>query len=108
MVNIGDMRHYVIVEKLREVEQNTYGEETQDWGSLSVHWAQITPLSGNELMTARQLNAEVTYRFDMWYDSAIKTQYRIKHGDRYFYILSVVNVGEESQFMQILAVEKAG
>lgn len=106
MPNIGDMKHYLTLQQYGTAAQNAFGEETQGWADRTSCWAQIMPLSGDELMTARQLNPEVTHRIDMWYTAAMYTQQRLKYGTRYFYILSVVNVNEESQFMQLMCVEK--
>ena len=71
MSNVGDMRHYLTLQQYDTVVQNAYGEETQGWADRTSHYAQITPLSGDELMTARQLNPEVTHRLDMWYSAAV-------------------------------------
>ena len=100
------MRHYVTLQQRLGAVQNAYGEETHGWNDRTTHWAQITPLSGNELLVAKQLNPEVTHRIDMWYNATLLAQHRIKYGTRYFYILSVVNANEESQFMQLMCVEK--
>lgn len=100
------MQHYLTLQQYGTAAQNVYGEETQGWGDRTSHWAQITPLSGNELVMARQLNPEMTHRIDMWYTSVISAQQRLKYGTRYFYILSVINVDEEGQFTQLMCVEK--
>lgn len=79
---------------------------TQTWSVVAVVWAAVTPLSGRELYSARQLHADVDYKIETQYRSGVTPKMRITWARRTFDIRQVVNVGERNRDLEILATER--
>lgn len=107
MIDIGDLRHRVIIESLDLVAQNARGEPTQSVTVVATVWAEIKPLTGRELFTAQQRAAQVTHGVRMRYPgTAVTPEMRLNFNSRYFDILSVLNIDEQNRELQILAKER--
>lgn len=67
-------------------------------------YASIQPLRGREIL-APAAESEVTHKITTRYKAGITTDMRIKFGERYFGIESVINVDESNVMLEIMAVE---
>ena len=67
-------------------------------------YASVQPLRGREI-NAPAAESIVTHMITTRYKSGITTDMRIKFGDRYFGIDSVLNVDERNIMLEIMAVE---
>ncbi|HXH37555.1 MAG TPA: phage head closure protein [Thermoanaerobaculia bacterium] len=107
MIDIGNLRHRVIIEALDLVNQNSRGEPTQSATTVATVWAEIKPLIGRELFTAQQRAAQVTHGVRMRYPGTpVTPEMRLNFNGRYFDILSVLNIDERNRELQILAKER--
>jgi SPP1 family predicted phage head-tail adaptor len=66
---------------------------TETGGTL---WASIEPMSGRELFTAQQINAEITHKIRLRYYAGLTPAKRILFGTRVFNILYVMNIEERN------------
>ena len=109
----GPLRHRVIIQK-KETVRNAYGEETISWSSNVGAWASVSPLRGSQFFAAQQVQAEVSHKIQMRYQTlsastAIGPGYsRVKYGDRIFTIHSVVNPDERNIFLELMCSEEIG
>lgn len=103
-INTGEFRHLITFQKLLEV-QNDYGEPTQAWNDEITSRAAIYPVSGKEFYAAETVNSEVTHKINMRYTQGLKPDMRIKFGDRYFNIISIINFQERGTLIQIMCKE---
>ena len=89
---------------------DSHGQEIDTWNAIVDEWhAEVAPLTGNELFTARQLQAEVTTKITIRYATevaALRPKDRMVWGLRVYDILSVRNVGERNDLMELMAVER--
>lgn len=107
MKRIGRMRHRVTIQQLspNSPQQDAGGTPDETWGTYITGWAEITPLKGRELESARQTNPEVTGQARMRWRSGVDSRMRILFGSRTLEILAVINVEERSREMQLLYKE---
>lgn len=78
------------------------------WSAQGTLWTAITPTGGTELFRGRQLEASVTHLITMRRSSLsarILPTWRLRYGDRLFYLRSVINVGERGQEIECQAIE---
>lgn len=76
------------------------------WSPYVTVWAKLTPLSGRELYTARQLFADVTHEIETGYVAGVHPKMRGRVEQRTFDFASVRNVGDRNRDLSILAVER--
>jgi len=111
-INFGDFKRRVIIEEPAKVSDGM-GGNTVTWSTVFTAWCSIKPLSGRERMTAMKMEAQITHKIMMRYDSRVTTKLRINYSDngsgtdRIFNIVEVINIDEESRFLEVLAVEGA-
>lgn len=83
------------------------GEETKSWSTVATVWASIDPLSGRELLAARDVLAEVSTRIRMRYLSGVTPKMRITHGSSVYRIESVIESQLEGRELELLCVSEA-
>lgn len=105
-VNVADFRHRVTLQTLTETADGS-GGFTSSWADTVSVWASITPASGYERAQGQQLEAIITHKMMMRYMAGLNTKQRIKFGDRYFSITSIINLDEANRFLQIMAAESS-
>jgi head-tail adaptor len=94
----GQLRHRIGLRKPAATTANAYGENIDDpdpAASQSVEgkfWADVTPLSGSELESARQVQSSVTHQVRMRVQPGMTLypSWSIEHEARTLEILSVV------------------
>jgi SPP1 family predicted phage head-tail adaptor len=67
-------------------------------------YASVQPLRGREIIAAGT-DTQTTHKITTRYKAGITTDMRIKFGERYFGIDSVINVDERNVMLEIMAVE---
>lgn len=77
------------------------------WNDAATVFAAIWPVSANEIIVANATSMVVTHRIQIWYRRDIKASYRIKFGNRYFAIVSIINKNEKNESLDIMAKEAA-
>ena len=104
-MRIGKLRHRVQLQHLTQSSQDTYGEPTDTWTKYSDCWASVEPMRGRELEIAQQVNAEVTIKVTIRYNSAVLMTDRIVKGSRNLEIVSIVNPEERNEKMILMCKE---
>lgn len=84
---------------------NDFGEQENTWTTYATIYAAIQGLSGREYIINDVKNAEVNYRIFTEFIDGVKPTDRVKFGDRYFAIVSVVNLDELNRELQLLCKE---
>lgn len=93
--------------------KDSFGQPVQSWSTVLTCWAAVEPLSGRELMAARQVASEITHRVIVRYQAALAVPrtvmaYRVNFGGRYFDIREALNVEERDREVHLLCVERRG
>lgn len=69
-------------------------------------WASVEPTRGREYQEAQRVRAELTYKIITRYHKGITPDMIIKFKNRYFNIISVINVREQNVMLEIICTEK--
>ena len=70
-------------------------------------WAAIWPVSASEVVQANAPVMVVSHRIRIRYRSVMKASWRIKFGNRYFNIVSIINPNQEGRILDIMVKESA-
>jgi SPP1 family predicted phage head-tail adaptor len=103
-INPGEFRHVIQFQEQSE-EQNSYGENNDNWVDVMKTRAGIYPMSGKEFFAAETVSSEVSHKVNMRYLPGITPDMRILFGDRIFSIISVINFQEKNIELQLLCKE---
>ncbi len=103
----GKLRHRIQVQT-DTPSTDTTGQAVSSWGTTDTVWGEIKPLSGDELMVARQVTPQVTHEITLRHRALVASQ-RLRDADdtsRVFNIKRVLNVGDRDKELRVLVVEE--
>jgi SPP1 family predicted phage head-tail adaptor len=103
-MNPGDLRQRLTIQR-KVPTQSSSGEEDPNWSTLATVWGSAEPLRGQEYLEANRLQADLDIRFRIRYRDGISPNMRVKHGDRYYNIVSVIHVKEQRREIQLMCKE---
>ena len=69
-------------------------------------WASVEPTRGREYQEAQRIRPELTYKITTRYHKGITPDMLIKFGERYFNIVSAINVRERNEMLEMICTEK--
>lgn len=105
----GDLRHRVTFQS-RSAVTDTFGAQTDTWKNVTTVWADISPLSGRELMAAQAINVEISHKVEIRYQSLFAgpkavAAMRILYGDRIFNIHASIDPDERRKSLELSCSE---
>ena len=103
MTAAGKLRRRVTIQE-PEVTIGATGGEVTTWADLATVWANIKPLSGQELLAARQsvATALVSTQIEIRYRSDVNSKMRVAHGSQQTYEIVAVLPDERQTFTKLL------
>lgn len=112
-INAGKYRHIVTFQRLKEANQNLYGEtstnDIDNWEDAFTARVGIFPLSGREFLALEGdvKQSEISHRVVLRFQKGILSNMRIKFGSRIFDIISPpVNSYERNDELLLFCKEK--
>lgn len=112
-INAGKYRHVVTFQRLKQANQNAYGEtsvnDENNWEDYFTARVGIFPLSGREFLSLQGdvKHSEISHRIVLRYREGITSEMRIKLGNRIFEMISPpVNSYERNDELLIFCKEK--
>jgi len=96
----GELRQRITLQKPVQT-RSSFNELVTSYTDVATVWAAVEWEYGRRYLEASQLNAEVAGIIRIRYRSDIKPEWRLKYGDRYIQILSIANVRERDQELQL-------
>lgn len=69
-------------------------------------WASVEPTRGREYQEAQRIRPELTYKVTTRYHKGVTSEMFIKFHDRLFNIISVINVRERNEMLEIICIER--
>lgn len=96
----GELRKRFTIQTADE-QQSPTGDISLAWRNESKVWGKLEPVSGGESITAEQRIADTNFLITIRYWETISTRKRLKLGDRFFEIQSVLNVDERNRQMTL-------
>ncbi len=89
-----------------EEKENALSQAEQILIEVKTVWASVEPTRGREYQEAQRIRPELTYKITTRYHKGITPDMLIKFGDRYFNIVSVINVRERNEMLEMICTEK--
>ena len=105
-MHIGDLKHSVTLQYSTRVADGMGGFATT-WNDAATVYAAIWPISAKEAVQSMGVAMTITHRIRMRYRANIRSSWRIKHGNRYYNIVSIINPNMERKWLDILVKEAA-
>ena len=103
-MKIGRLRHRIVIEE-SIAGRDSFGAEVSEWIQFAKVWADVSPVSGREFASFKQINAEITTNITIRYIAGITTEMKILFGDRVFEIDSVINPEEKNISLLLMCKE---
>ena len=101
---IGDLNKRITIQYTTKVADGM-GGYTETWNDGDTIFAAIWPTSANELIQSMQNDIVITHRIRIRYRSAFSPAWRVKFGNRYFAIVSVLNPNERNEWLDLMCKE---
>lgn len=76
------------------------------WNVVQNLWAEVVPLKTTEKLSAEMRESRNNYNITTRYVEGITTKMRINLNGRYLQILSVININEKNESLEILATDE--
>lgn len=89
-----------------EEKENALSQIEQTLIKVKTVWASVEPTRGREYQEAQRVRSELTYKVTTRYHKEIAPDMLIKWGKRCFNIVSVINVRERNEMLEIICIEK--
>jgi SPP1 family predicted phage head-tail adaptor len=105
-MKIGDLNKQIELQYTTKVPDNMGGFVNTFVTSATV-WATIWPTSANEMVAANATSMVVTHKIRIRFRTAIKPSWRIKYGDKFYSIVSIINPNMANRWLDIMAKEAA-
>ena len=101
----GSLRHKITFQQLTVVN-DTWGHSAETWTDQVTTHAAIWTLRGVERIESMKLDNEITHKIRVRYKRGLHPKMRIKFGERYFNILSMIDPDERHIYYEIMANEE--
>ena len=105
-MQIGKLRHLVTIERPVETRDRMKGQMTA-WVAAGTAWADIKPLSGRLLDSAKSFSQDVSHQITLRYmpSLALTPSHRLRYGQRLFTICAPLDVDERNRELSVFATE---
>lgn len=89
-----------------EEKENVLLQKEQVLKAKKTVWASVEPTRGREYQEAQRIRPELTYKITIRYFKDITPDMYIKFKERYFEMVSIINVREKNEMLEIICTEK--
>jgi len=103
-MRIGPLNKRIILQSMTKTADGMGGFSVT-WKNEITIWAAIWPVSATEQVQAMQTVMTITHRIRIRYVDDIKASWRIKFGEKFFNIISIINPNISNKYLDILAKE---
>lgn len=102
----GALRHRITIQEDKGATVNALNERVEGWTTLTTRYGSVEPLTGRELWTAQQVQADITHKIRMRYYAGMKPTMRLVFQGRIFNIGSIRNLEEKREELEIFCKEQ--
>jgi SPP1 family predicted phage head-tail adaptor len=102
----GDLKKRITFQYQTKVADGM-GGFTVSYVDACTVYAAIWPVSASEVVQANSAAMVVSHRIRMRYRSVLKASWRVKFGERYFNIVSIINPNTENKMLDLMVKEAA-
>jgi len=101
---IGDLNKRIEIQAATKAS-DLMGGFTETWNTIATVWAAIWPLSATETVQSMQTGMTISHRIRIRYRSTFLPFWRLKFGNRYFNIVSILNPNEKNEYLDLMVKE---
>ena len=101
---IGDLNKRIEIQAATRVSDEM-GGFTETFSTIATVWAAIWPLSATETVQSMQTDMVVSHRIRMRYRSMMRPSWRLKFGEKFYNIVSIINPNMKNEYLDIMAKE---
>jgi len=101
---IGDMNKRIELQYATKVSDGM-GHFTETYITAATIWASLWPVSARELTQSMQTDMVISHRIRIRYRSVLRPSWRIKFGENFYNIVSIINPNMKNEYLDILAKE---
>lgn len=106
-MRIGDLNKRLELQKKTQVADGV-GGYTDTYTTECTVWGALWPISSKEQVQAGQMAGEVTHRVRIRYRRVVRSDWRVKYGNRYFAITGPpINMDEANKMLEFICKEVA-
>ena len=103
-MRIGDLSRRIELQSPVDVSDGM-GGVTRAWNLEGIVWAAIWPVSATERIQANAPTLVISHRVRIRYRSDIKPDWRIKYGNRFLSVVSIINSNEADRQLDLMCRE---
>lgn len=100
----GTLNKRVVIQAPTRVADGM-GNFTETWGEIATVWMALWPLSATETVNSMQTGMTISHRGRMRYRSVMRPFWRLKFGEKFYNIVSIINPNMKNEYLDILAKE---
>jgi len=100
----GKLRQRIILQQ-PVAGSNAIGETIYTWADVATIWGAVEPATGSWYYAGQQAESKVDGRVRIRYRADVLPTWRIKYGDRYLSIVSILNPQERNRETVIMYTE---
>lgn len=90
-----------------EEKENALSQVEQTLTEVKTVWASVEPTRGREYQEAQRIRPELAYKITTRYHKEVTPDMFIKFKGRFFDIVSIINVKERNEMLEIICTERA-
>jgi SPP1 family predicted phage head-tail adaptor len=105
-MNIGTLNKRIILQQSTRVSDGM-GGFSLTWVDVATVFASMWPLSAAETVEAMKTTMTISHRIRIRYRGDLRSSWRVKFGNRYFSIVSIINPNEKNQMLELMCKEGA-
>ena len=103
-MNIGLLKKRITLQH-RTKASDGIGGYTDTWVDKVTVFAEIWGATAKDRTAAASVNMEISHKMRIRYIPGVKASWKVKFGDRYFAIVSIVNPKEENRTLELSCKE---
>lgn len=103
-MRIGDLNRRLELQSPVDVS-DSMGGVTRTWNKEAIVWGAIWPTSVTERIQANAPTMVISHRIRIRYRDELGADWRLKYGNRYLSVVSIVNMNEEDRQLDLLCRE---
>ena len=104
---IGDLNKRIDIIATTKVGDGMGGFSETDTTVASSIPAAIWPTSAKDMTVMNSTTMVISHRVRVRYRSVLRSSWRLKFGNRYFAIVSIIDPNEEHKFLDLMCKESA-
>lgn len=103
-MRIGDLNRRILIQRPVSTP-DAMGGASIVWTTAATVWSSLWPVSAGERIQANAPTLIITHRVRIRYRSDIKPSWRLKYGNRYLSVVSIINANEADRQLDLMCRE---